>query len=105
MTAAKLIAALPMRVPNSEMVSPVHSFMKSAWRYRERLAVRKPGAASELSICACSRMCLSHRAQIKTPRASQPEAFLSRFTKGFSRLGRAREWVRVDSHWDPGDQR
>ena len=32
MTAAKPIATSPIRVPNIETVSPVHSFMKSAWR-------------------------------------------------------------------------
>ena len=31
MTARKLIATPPTLEPNSEMVSPVHNFMKSAW--------------------------------------------------------------------------
>ena len=101
-TAAKLIATSPIRVPNSDTVSPAHSFMKSRWR-NSTLRRRAAGwFGSELfsfgSIEIPSRNSIARKT--KEPRASTPEALSSQSSKYPSPGGGGSAEVdEGDVHW------
>src|SRR5579863_1137512 len=100
-TAAKLIATSPIRVPNSETVSPAHSFMKSRWRKSTLQSRRAEWFGSDLfsigSIDAPSRD--SDARKKKEPRASTPEALLSQSSKYPSPRGDLAVIGEGDVHW------